>query len=305
MSDLDHIDVPFEEDVPRDMAEGEHHADELLLNIDGYEGPIEVLLVMARDQKVDLSKISILQLVRQYLAFVDRAAQLRLDLAAEYLVMAAWLAYLKSRLLLPREKADGTGPTAEQMAEALQFQLRRLEAMQSAAKALFGLPRLGDGIYARGMPEGLTSKTTVTWDISLYDLLKAYGDIKRRQDYKTYELPTFSIMSLQEGLERVGKMLGALPRKGPHSVWITLQSLIPENVRDQLFSRSSLASMLTAGLELVKQGKAEIKQDGAFRPIYMRASYVERSDVPATTIDVPPSANNDTPDPIQNDAVGA
>lgn len=305
MSDLDHIDVPFEEDIPRDMAEGDHHADELLLNIDGYEGPIEVLLVMARDQKVDLSKISILQLVRQYLAFVDRAAQLRLDLAAEYLVMAAWLAYLKSRLLLPREKTDGTGPTAEQMAEALQFQLRRLEAMQSAAKSLFGLPRLGDGIYARGMPEGLTSKTTVTWDISLFDLLKAYGDIKRRQDYKTYELPTFSIMSLQEGLERVGKMLGALPRKGPHSVWITLQSLIPENVRDQLFSRSSLASMLTAGLELVKQGKAEIKQDGAFRPIYMRASYVERSDLPASTIEVPPGANNDTPDPIQNDAVGA
>lgn len=305
MSDLDHIDVPFEEDIPRDMAEGDHHADELLLNIDGYEGPIEVLLVMARDQKVDLSKISILQLVRQYLAFVDRAAQLRLDLAAEYLVMAAWLAYLKSRLLLPREKTDGVGPTAEQMAEALQFQLRRLEAMQSAAKALFGLPRLGDGIYARGMPEGLTSKTTVTWDISLFDLLKAYGDIKRRQDYKTYELPTFSIMSLQEGLERVGKMLGALPRKGPHSVWITLQSLIPENVRDQLFSRSSLASMLTAGLELVKQGKAEIKQDGAFRPIYMRASYVERSDLPASTIEVPPGANNDTPDPIQNDAVGA
>ncbi len=278
----DIIDIPFEEDLPRDGADASHHADELLLNIDGYEGPIEVLLVMARDQKVDLSKISILQLVRQYLDFVDRAAQLRLDLAAEYLVMAAWLAYLKSRLLLPREKGDENGPTAEQMAEALQFQLRRLEAMQNAAKSLFALPQLGNGIYARGMPEGLTTKTTVTWDIALFDLLKAYGDIKRRQQYSTYELPTFSIMSLQEGLDRVGKMLGALPRNGPHSAWITLQSLMPDGVRDKLFCRSSLASMLTAGLELVKQGKAEIKQDGAFRPIYMRASYVERTDLPRT-----------------------
>lgn len=303
MSELDSIDIPFEEDPPRDLEQGEHHADELLLNIDGYEGPIEVLLVMARDQKVDLSKISILQLVRQYLAFVDRAAQLRLDLAAEYLVMAAWLAYLKSRLLLPRENADGQGPTAEQMAEALQFQLRRLEAMQNAAKALFGKPQLGNGIYARGMPEGLTTKTVVTWDVSLFDLLKAYGDIKRRQTYSTYELPTFSIMSLQEGLERVGKMLGALPRKGPHSVWITLRSMMPEAAKDQLYSRSSLASMLTAGLEMVKQGKAEIKQDGAFRPIYLRASYAERSDLLAT--DVPANTNADSTEQTQSDAVGA
>lgn len=291
----DVTDIPFEEDSPReDLPEGQHHADELLLNIDGYEGPIEILLMMARDQKVDLSKISILQLVRQYLAFVDRAVQLRLDLAAEYLVMAAWLAYLKSRLLLPRENNQGDGPTAEQMAEALQFQLRRLEAMQNAAKRLFALPQLGNGIYARGMPEGLTTKTKVTWDFSLFDLLKAYGDIKRRQDHSTYELPIFSIMSLQDALERVGKMLGALPRKGTHSVWITLQSLIPEKMRDVLFSRSSMASMFTAGLELVKQGKAEIRQDGAFRPIYMRASYVERDAVVTEE-----SANSD--EPVQDD----
>jgi len=291
MIDDDITDIPFEEDAPREsLPEGQHHADELLLNIDGYEGPIEILLMMARDQKVDLSKISILQLVRQYLAFVDRAVQLRLDLAAEYLVMAAWLAYLKSRLLLPRENNQGDGPTAEQMAEALQFQLRRLEAMQNAAKRLFALPQLGNGIYTRGMPEGLTTKTKVTWDFSLFDLLKSYGDIKRRQDHSTYELPTFSIMSLQDALERVAKMLGALPRKGTHSVWITLQSLIPEKMRDVLLSRSSMASMFTAGLELVKQGKAEIRQDGAFRPIYMRASYVERDAVVTEE-----SANSDEP----------
>src|SRR5690606_25822673 len=162
----------------------------------------------------------------------DRAAQLRLDLAAEYLVMAAWLAYLKSRLLLPRENTQGDGPTAEQMAEALQFQLRRLEAMQNAAKALFALPQLGNGIYVRGASEGLTTKTEGTWDISLIHLLKAYGDINRRKNQGVYELPTFAIMSLGEALDRVGKMLGALPRKGPHSVWITLKSLIPEKIQD-------------------------------------------------------------------------
>lgn len=304
MSDTDLIDsAVFEEDPPRMemLEEGTHHADELLLNIDGYEGPIDVLLVMARDQKVDLSKISILQLVRQYLEFVDRAAQLRLDLAAEYLVMAAWLAYLKSRLLLPREKTNENGPTAEQMAEALQFQLRRLEAMQNTAKTLFALPQLGKGIYARGMPEGLSVKTHITWDVGLYDLLKAYGDIKRRQEYSTYELPTFSIMSLQEGLERVARMLGALPRNGPYSAWITLQSLIPEGVRDRLYARSSLASMLTAGLEMVKQGKAELKQDGAFRPIYIRASYIERKE----TFEIDAPANTDTDIQNNQDAVGA
>lgn len=285
------MDVPFEEDPPRmDTEDGPHHADELLLNIDGYEGPIEVLLVMARDQKVDLSKISILQLARQYLAFVDRAAQMRLELAAEYLVMAAWLAYLKSRLLLPREKTDGTGPTAEQMAEALQFQLRRLEAMQNAAKALFNRPRLGDGIYARGMPEGLQVQTDVTWDIGLYDILKAYGDIRRRQDSTTYELPTFSIMSLGDALDRLEKMLGGLPRNGPYSMWVSLMSMMPERIKDKLYARSSLASTFTAGLEMAKQGKVELKQDGAFRPIYLRASYIERKDLPRSD-----EAANDTP----------
>lgn len=282
MSDVNEFpDVPFEEDPPRvTLEDGAHHADELLLNIDGYEGPIEVLLLMARDQKVDLSKISILQLARQYLAFVDRAAQMRLELAAEYLVMAAWLAYLKSRLLLPREKTDGTGPTAEQMAEALQFQLRRLEAMQNAARALFNRPRLGDGIYARGMPEGLQVQTDVTWDIGLYDLLKAYGDIRRRQDSTTYELPTFAIMSLGDALDRLEKMLGGLPRNGPYSMWVSLMSMMPERIKDKLYARSSLASTFTAGLEMAKQGKVELKQDGAFRPIYLRASYIERKDLP-------------------------
>ena len=267
----------FEEDPPREvLPEGEHDADALLLNIDGFEGPIDVLLNLARDQKVDLTKISILQLARQYLTFIDRAQELRLDLAAEYLVMAAWLAYLKSRLLLPKEN-DGEEIDAETMAEALQFQLRRLEAMQQASEELFSLPQLGQDIFPRGMPEGLTTKMDTTYDASLYDLLKSYGDIERRQEFTNYELPTFSLMSMEVAMERMTKMLGKLPRKGPWSVWTTLQSFIPEGVRDKLYVRSAMASCFTVGLELAKQGKVEIKQDGLFRPIYLRAA-VDRMD---------------------------
>lgn len=266
------VEVTFEEDPPREyLPEGEHDADSLLLNIDGYEGPIDVLLAMARDQKVDLTKISILQLARQYLAFVDRAREIRLELAAEYLVMAAWLAYLKSRLLLPREDDDAE-IDAETMAEALQFQLRRLEAMQKAAEDLFGLPQLGQDIFPRGMPEGLRTKLDTIYDVSLYDLLKAYGDIKRRQEYSNYELPTFHLMSMEVAQERMAKMLGKLPVKGPWSVWTTLQSFVPENTNDKLYARSALASCFTVGLEMAKQGKVEIKQDGLFRPIYLRAA---------------------------------
>ena len=265
-------DIQFEEDPPREiLPEGEHHADELLLNIDGYEGPIDVLLAMARDQKVDLAKISILQLARQYLAFVDRAKELRLDLAAEYLVMASWLAYLKSRLLLPREQ-NGAEPDAQTMADALQFQLRRLEAMRKAATDLFNMPQLGMGIFPRGMPEGLRVEMKTIWDVNLYDLFRAYGDIQRRKEGNNYELPTFHLMSMEAALERVTRMLGALPRKGAHSVWTTLQSFMPEAVKDKLYGRSSMASIFTAGLELAKQGKVEIRQDGLFRPVYIRTA---------------------------------
>lgn len=263
----------FEEDAPRDaMPEGEHDVDFLLLNLDGYEGPIDVLLEMARNQKVDLREISILQLVRQYLDFIERAKDLRLDLAAEYLVMAAWLAYLKSRLLIPREKDDQEGPTGEAMAEALQFQLRRLESMRAAADRLMKRPQLGLNVFARGNPEGLKTLYNATYQVSLYDLLKAYGDIRRRAEASHYELPTFNIMTMEEAVDRMTKMLGNLPKNGPHTVWTTLQSFLPENIKDTLLRRSSLASTFTAGLELAKQGKVEIRQDGLFRPVYLRSA---------------------------------
>ena len=262
----------FEEDPPRDqaVAEGAHDADALLLNIDGFEGPIDVLLELARNQKVDLMQISILQLVRQYMRFVERAKALNLDLAAEYLVMAAWLAYLKSRLLLPRDE-DSEDVSAEEMAEALQFQLLRLEAMQNAAEKLMQLPQLGQDVFARGQPEGVQTRVTTKWDVKLFDLLKAYGDIKRREEGGNYDLPEFHLMSTDNAMSRLTRMLGKLPRKGVNSVWTTLESFMPEGIKDRLYGRSALASTLTAGLELAKQGKLEIKQDGLFRPVYIRA----------------------------------
>ena len=163
------------------------NVDALLLNIDGYEGPIDLLLDLARNQKVDLAKVSILQLVRQYLEFVERAKQRNLELAAEYLVMAAWLAYLKSRLFLPKEEKTDE-PSAEEMAQALQFQLMRLEAIQNAAEKLLERPQLGRDIFSRGMPDGLETNIVTKWNVSLYDILKAYGDIERRKDDKHYDL---------------------------------------------------------------------------------------------------------------------
>jgi len=267
MSDIAIQDLEFQEDPPRTQSVNE--ADALLLNIDGFEGPIDVLLELARNQKVDLLQISILQLVRQYLGFMERAKELNLDLAAEYLVMAAWLAYLKSRLLLPRED-ESVDPSAEEMAEALQFQLRRLEAMQQAAETLMGQPQLGQQVFVRGAPEGVQVRTRVHWNVKLYDLLKAYGDIKKRAEASSYDLPEFQLMSMDSAMSRLTRMLGGLPRKGIHSVWSTLESFMPEGVKNKLYGRSALASTFTAGLELAKQGKMEIKQDGLFRPIYMR-----------------------------------
>lgn len=261
----------FQEDAPRSAADLiVNEADNLLLNIDGYEGPIDVLLDLARNQKVDITKISILQLARQYLVFIERAQKLNLELAAEYLVMAAWLAYLKSRLLLPRQDND-QGPTAEEMAEALQFQLRRLEAMKNTAQKLGELPRLGQQVFARGNPEGLGIRTTVHWDINLYELLKSYGDIEKRRTDSRYDLPHYNLMSMEDAITRMTRMLGKLPKMGLHSAWTTMESFLPEGIKDKLFGRSALASTLTACLELAKQGRLEIRQDGLFRPVYMRA----------------------------------
>lgn len=256
---------------PSSLAEDEV-ADALLLNVGGFEGPIDLLLQLARDQKVDLAKISILELARQYLDFIDRVRALRLDLAAEYLVMAAWLAYLKSRLLLPKAPDDEIEPDGATMAEALAFQLRRLEAMREAGHRLMALPRLGERVFARGAPEAFPVMFETSHEASLYDLLHAYGDIRRRAESAIYAPPGFTLMSMEEALERLTKMLGHLPRQGAQSVWTTLAAFLPGGISDRLLGRSALASTFTASLELAKQGRLEIRQDGAFRPIYLRAT---------------------------------
>lgn len=246
----------------------------LLLKLEQFEGPLDVLLQLARDQKIDLTQISILQLARQYLAFIDQAQQLSLDVAAEYLVMAAWLAYLKSRLLLPREEKNDDEPSAEMMAEALSFQLLRLEAFQAVAKKMKGKMQHQLTVYGRGEREKFAAATPDKYTVDLYQLLKAYGDITQRQTSSHYKPLTFPVMSMEDAMSRMVKMLGRLPRAGVASVWTTLTSFVPEAVKDPLYARSSIASLLTSALELAKQGKVEIRQDDTFRPIYLRA--VER-----------------------------
>ncbi len=252
-------------------------SDALLLKLDTFEGPIDVLLQLARDQKVDLTQISILQLARQYLAFIDRARELSLDIAAEYLVMAAWLAYLKSKLLLPKQETEEEEPSAEMMAEALAFQLRRLEAIQDVAAKLKNGMRRNLTVYGRGEREKFTAPEPDKYSVDLYQLLKAYGDITQRQTSSHYKPLTFPVMSMEDAMARMVKMLGRLPKAGASSVWTTLTSFVPEKITDPLFARSSIASLLTSALELAKQGKVEIRQDDNFRPIYLRA--VEREPV--------------------------
>ncbi len=262
----------FHEDPPRHDVVAD--SDSLLLKLDSYEGPIDVLLQLARDQKVDLAQISILQLARQYLAFIDRAQELSLDLAAEYLVMAAWLAYLKSRLLLPKEKSEGDEPSADMMAEALSYQLRRLEGIQSGAQKMAQRMRLFLDVHGRGEKEKFESVEPDKYTVDLYQLLKAYGDIRQRTTSSFYKPITFPVMSMDDALTRLSRMLGRLPKTNNMSAWATLNSFLPEKMANPLYARSSLASMLSASLELAKQGKVELRQDSNFRPIYLRA--VER-----------------------------
>ncbi len=274
------VPTPFIEDPPHPRgradasvanALSDEDADILLINIDGYEGPLHILLELARRQKVDLSRLSILQLVRQYLGFIDRAKELRLELAADYLVMAAWLAYLKSRLLLPKPEAADDELTAEEMAAALQFQLKRLEALQANAQKLAKRPLLGQQVFGRKTNDndGLATSLRIHYGATLFDLLAAYGDIKQRQDHKVYELPVFSLMSMDDAMVRLTEMLGRLPKAGKEAVWTTLTSFMPDD-GNTLYKRSALASLFTAGLELAKQGAIEIRQESNFAPVYLR-----------------------------------
>ncbi|MBV8168985.1 MAG: segregation/condensation protein A [Alphaproteobacteria bacterium] len=261
MEPLAASDASFEDQPPEDR---------LVLDLDGFEGPIDVLLTLARDQKVDLTKIKIVPLVDQYLAFISQARKLKLEIAADYLVMAAWLAYLKSRLLLPEPPEDE--PSGEEMAANLAWQLQRLEAMQAAGVTLFARPRLGWDVFRRGMPEVISADKKPRFEATLYDLLKAYADQKRRVDsVQMLRIAPTSLYSVEDALERLEARLGKLPD------WETLVSFLPEDLRDPVVVRSATASTFAASLELAKQGRLLLRQLETFGPIYLKSAQMEPS----------------------------
>jgi segregation and condensation protein A len=249
----------FELDASAPQASGD-----LVLDLGAYEGPIDVLLTLAREQKVDLTKISILRLADQYLAFIAEARRLRLEVAADYLVMAAWLAYLKSRLLLPEPPPEGE-PSGEDMAAALAFQLQRLEAMQQAGARLMARPLLGRDVFARGAPEGIPVVSRIVWEVSLYDLLKAYGEQRSRAGAQVLEIRAAELFSMEEALERLSRLVGHIPD------WQTLLTFLPDDLKDGLLQRSAVAATFAASLELVRSGRLQLRQDAAFGPIWVRS----------------------------------
>ena len=237
----------------------------LIVDVDGFEGPLDLLLTLSRTQKVDLRQISILALAEQYLSFVERAKTLRIELAADYLVMAAWLAFLKSRLLLPPEPSD-EGPSGEELAAHLAFQLERLQAMRDAAARLMGRPRLGTDIFPRGIPEEVTRVRKVTWSATLLDLMQAYSRIRTKDEFRPYAFDRENVFTLEQALDRMRGMLGYAGE------WTDLSSWMPDGWDGSpTRRRSSTAAHFAASLELVKRGEIEIRQTGTFEPIQIRS----------------------------------
>jgi segregation and condensation protein A len=245
-------------------AEFDDAPEQLVLELDGYEGPIDLLLALAREQKVDLGKISILALADQYLAFIARQRALRLEIAADYLVMAAWLAYLKSRLLLPQPPEDDE-PTAAELAAALEQRLRSLEAMQTAGRRLMARPRLGHDVFLRGAPEGLAVVAVPVYELGLYELLRAYGESRRRSAQAVLAIEPSAFFSMDDALKRLARFLGDVPD------WRDLMSFLPAEAHGELLRRSALAATFAATLELARSGRIELRQDRAFGPVYLRS----------------------------------
>ncbi len=237
----------------------------LVVDLEGFEGPIDLLLALAREQKVDLKRISILRLADQYLDFIAQARQLRLEVAADYLVMAAWLAYLKSRLLLPAAEQEEE-PTADEMAAALAFQLQRLQAMQEAGARLRARPRLGLEVFARGAPERFRALRTPVYQVTLFDLLKAYGEQHCRHDTGMLHITPNELYSVEEALKRLRRLLGRTPD------WQSMSHFLPPNIRGGVIARSALASTFVASLELARTGKVQLRQNTPYGPIYLRAA---------------------------------
>lgn len=271
-------DTIFEEDsVPPYKTGGDETALEmermvLTVKLDSYEGPLDLLLELARDQKVDLMQISIVPLVEQYVTFIEKAKELDIVVAAEYLVMAAWLTYLKSKLLLPQEEEEGEEPTGQMLADALTYQLRRLEAIRSVSEKIFERPLLNKDFWARGNPEGLVITTQSRYDFTLLDLMQAYGDIDRRKNYSSYRPEAYKLLSLDEALERLERMVGKIVKKE----WLSLKQFMiadefsKDEKGNKLYIRSHLASTLVASLEMAKRGEIDLRQDKAFEDIFLK-----------------------------------
>ncbi len=248
----------FESAVERRVAEA------LLVDVDGYEGPLDLLLMLARSQKVDLRKVSILGLAEQYLGFVEAAKRLRIELAADYLVMAAWLAYLKSRLLLPPDPAE-EGPSGDELAAHLAFQLQRLEAMRDVAARLMGRDRLGREVFARGEVERVSREVRIEHTADILDLMRGYARIRTREDFEPLHLRRGPVYTMEAALERMRGLIGAALD------WTSLAAWLPADwLDDPKKRRSATAASFAAALELAKSGQLSLRQDGAFEPIYVR-----------------------------------
>ncbi|MDD7972649.1 segregation and condensation protein A [Roseinatronobacter alkalisoli] len=239
-------------------------AEALIVDVDGFEGPLDLLLMLSRTQKVDLRRISVLQLAEQYLVFVEKARELRIELAADYLVMAAWLAYLKSRLLLPPDPGED-GPSGEELAAHLAFQLERLQAMREAAARLMGRDQKGRDFFVRGDPQPLAVSRKTVYDASLLDLMRAYARLRTRDEFRPYAFDRTDIYPLEAALERLSRMVpGAAD-------WTSLQAYLPEGWRGApARKRSAVASTFAATLELAKQGQIELRQSDTFAPLHLR-----------------------------------
>ena len=255
--------IAFEEGRPR--REAAPDTDALVVDVDGFEGPLDLLLELARRQKVDLTKISILALAEQYLVFIEELRKLRLELAADYLVMAAWLAYLKSRLLLP-EPPKGEEPSADDLATALQLRLQRLETIRKAAKMLEERPRLGRDFHTRGTPEPVRVRHKPLWDATLYDLLSAYARERQKQMSSRVTMKRRTVWTLAEAREALERLLG-------HDVgtdWIVLDSYLTDYIASPGQRATVLASALSATLEMVREGRLNLRQDEAFGSLWVR-----------------------------------
>jgi segregation and condensation protein A len=237
--------------------------DDLIVNLSGYEGPLDVLLIMAKSQKVDLMKISILQLTEQYLVFIAEVRKKNLELAADYLVMAAWLAYLKSNLLLPREET-GEELTAEQMAERLKFQLKKLEAIRQVSEKLMNLPVLGTNFFNRGMPEGIRLIRTPEYYLSLYDLLKSYANQRYKSAYSSIVIERPAVYAMEEALVRLQRMVGTAFE------WTKLENFLPPEFSKGKNARSGVAGTFAAAMELVREGVLEVQQLAPFGPVFIK-----------------------------------